>query len=151
MEREKGNTIVIGSDHAGWELKEEIKKYLIEMGYAVKDLSEPRLNPDDDYPVSAKKVATAVASGDFERGITVCGTGIGASIAANRINGSRAALCFTPEMARMSRRHNDANVLVLGGRITRPREAFMILDAWLSAKFEGGRHERRVRLLDGTE
>ncbi|MBN2188827.1 MAG: ribose 5-phosphate isomerase B [Chitinispirillaceae bacterium] len=148
MNQNKSSAIVIGSDHAGWELKEEVKKYLIEKGINVKDVSEPKLNPDDDYPKYSKKVAKAVASGEFEKGITVCGTGIGASIAANRVNGARAALCMTPEMARMSRRHNNANVLVMGGRITQPQEAFMIIDAWLSTKFEGGRHLRRVELLD---
>ena len=151
MNNDNDNAIVLSSDHAGWELKEEIRNYLTGKGFDVKDVSEPKLNPNDDYPVSAKKVAKAVASGEFERGITMCGTGIGASIAANRVKGSRAALCITPEMARMARRHNNANVLVLGGRITQPREAFMIIDAWLSAKFEGGRHERRVKLLDSAE
>jgi ribose 5-phosphate isomerase B len=151
MNQEKNTPIVLGSDHAGWELKEEIKAYLSGKGIPVKDVSEPRLNPNDDYPVTAKKVAKAVASGEFERGITMCGTGIGASIAANRVKGSRAALCLTPEMARMARRHNNANVLVLGGRITTSNEAFMIIDAWMSAQFEGGRHERRVMLLDSAE
>ena len=151
MNQDKSTMLVISSDHAGWELKEEIRNYLKGKGFDVKDVSEPRLNPNDDYPVSAKKVAKAVASGEFERGITICGTGIGASIAANRVKGSRAALCLTPEMGRMARRHNNANVLVLGGRITQPQEAFMIIDAWLSAKFEGGRHERRVKLLDSAE
>jgi ribose 5-phosphate isomerase B len=151
MNHDKDDALVISSDHAGWELKEEIRKYLTGKGFDVKDVSEPRLNPNDDYPVSAKKVANAVASGKFERGITICGTGIGASIAANRVKGSRAALCLTPEMGRMARRHNNANVLVLGGRITQPQEAFMIIDAWMSAKFEGGRHERRVKLLDSAE
>jgi RpiB/LacA/LacB family sugar-phosphate isomerase len=151
MNQNKGTGIVIGSDHAGWELKEEVKEYLAGKGFNVKDVSEPKLNSNDDYPVSAKKVAGAVASGEFEKGITFCGTGIGASIAANRVRGARAALCMTPEMARMSRRHNNANVLVMGGRITQPREAFMIVDAWLSAKFEGGRHQRRVELIDKAE
>jgi ribose 5-phosphate isomerase B len=146
-----GTAIVIGSDHAGWELKEEVKNYLIDKGYEVNDVSEPKLSPDDDYPKYAKRVARTVASGEYEKGITVCGTGIGASIAANRVKGARAALCLTPEMARMSRRHNNANVLVLGGRITQPREAFMIIDAWMSAKFEGGRHQRRVELMDSVE
>jgi ribose 5-phosphate isomerase B len=146
-----GTAIVIGSDHAGWELKEEVKKYLIDKGINVKDVSEPKLSPDDDYPKYAKRVAKAVASGEYDKGITVCGTGIGASIAANRVRGARAALCLTPEMARMSRRHNNANVLVMGGRITQPRDASMIIDAWLSAKFEGGRHQRRVELMDSAE
>jgi RpiB/LacA/LacB family sugar-phosphate isomerase len=151
MAQSASAAIVIGSDHAGWELKEEIKGYLTGKGVAVKDVSEPKLNPHDDYPVSAKRVAKAVASGEFEQGITLCGTGIGASIAANRVRGVRAALCLTPEMARMAKRHNRANVLVLGGRITQPNEAYMIIDAWMSAKFEGGRHERRVAMIDTME
>jgi RpiB/LacA/LacB family sugar-phosphate isomerase len=146
-----GTAIVISSDHAGWELKEAVKGYLTSKGFSVEDVSEPKLNLEDDYPKYAFRVAKKVASGQFEKGIAVCGTGIGASIAANRIRGARAALCLTPEMARMAKRHNNANVLVLGGRITQPGEAFMIIEAWMSAKFEGGRHLRRVELLDGVE
>ena len=142
--------LVIGSDHAGWELKEAVKEYLTSKGFAVDDMSESAYNAEDDYPVSAAKVAKVVAAGKYEQGITLCGTGIGASIAANRIRGARAALCFTPEMARMARRHNNANVLVLGGRITQPADAFMMIDAWMATHFEGGRHERRVQLLDSV-
>ena len=145
------SAIVIGSDHAGWELKEAVKGFLLGKGLTVEDVSETKLNPEDDYPKYAFKVAKLVASGKFEQGIAVCGTGIGASIAANRVRGARAALCLTPEMGRMAKRHNNANVLVLGGRITQPGEAFMIADAWMSAKFEGGRHLRRVQLLDSLE
>ncbi|MBN1127380.1 MAG: ribose 5-phosphate isomerase B [Chitinispirillaceae bacterium] len=145
------NIIVIGSDHAGWELKEAIKEQLKGKGFSVEDVSEPAYNSDDDYPVFAARVARLVAEGKFQSGITVCGTGIGASIAANRIRGARAALCFTPEMGRMAKRHNNANVLVLGGRITQPAEAFMIIDAWMTTHFEGGRHQRRVDLLDTVE
>jgi RpiB/LacA/LacB family sugar-phosphate isomerase len=148
---DQSTSIIISSDHAGWELKEAVKEYLTNKGFAVEDVSEPKLNLEDDYPKYAFRVAKQVASGKFEQGIAVCGTGIGASIAANRIRGARAALCLTPEMGRMAKRHNNANVLVLGGRITQPREAFMIIDAWMSAKFEGGRHVRRVALLDGVE
>jgi RpiB/LacA/LacB family sugar-phosphate isomerase len=145
------NIIVIGSDHAGWELKEAIKEQLRGKGHTVEDVSEPTYNSDDDYPVFSARVARLVAEGKYQTGITVCGTGIGASSAANRIRGARAALCFTPEMGRMAKRHNNANVLVLGGRITQPAEAFMIIDAWLNARFEGGRHLRRVDLLDTME
>jgi ribose 5-phosphate isomerase B len=145
------NTIVIGSDHAGWELKEAIKEQLKGKGYTVDDVSEAAYNAEDDYPVYGARVAKLVAQGTYASGITVCGTGIGASIAANRIRGARAALCFTPEMGRMAKRHNNANVLVLGGRIIQPAEAFMIIDAWLNAHFEGGRHQRRIDLLDTVE
>lgn len=144
-------SIVLGSDHAGWELKEAIKEQLTAKGITVEDVSEPGYNTEDDYPVFAARVAKLVAGGKFKAGITVCGTGIGASIAANRIRGARAALCFTPEMGRMAKRHNNANVLVLGGRITQPSEALMIIDAWMNAHFEGGRHQRRVDLLDTVE
>jgi RpiB/LacA/LacB family sugar-phosphate isomerase len=143
--------IVIGSDHAGWELKEEVKEFLTGKGFAVTDVSEPKYNPNDDYATYAFRVAKKVAAGEFASGITICGTGIGASIAANRVRGARAALCHTAEMGRMARRHNNANVLVLGGRIISPGEAGMIIDAWMSAKFEGGRHLRRIQMLDTQE
>ena len=151
MDTNKNNAIVIGSDHAGWELKEAVKEYLNGKGLAVTDISEPKLNPDDDYPTFAFRVAKRVASGEFIQGITICGTGSGASIAANRVRGARAALCYSPEMGRMAKRHNNANILVLGGRIIQPGDAAMIIDAWMSAKFEGGRHLRRVQLLDTPE
>ncbi len=142
------SAVVIGSDHAGWELKEAVKIWLLNKKFQVADVSEPALNSEDDYPKYAFRVAGAVADRSFARGIVFCGTGIGASIAANRVKGARAALCLTEEMAALSRRHNDANVLVLGGRLTAPEKAYAIVEAWLSTGFEGGRHERRVRLLD---
>jgi RpiB/LacA/LacB family sugar-phosphate isomerase len=144
-------TIVIGSDHAGWQLKEAIKEQLAGKGYTVDDVSEPSYNAEDDYPVYAARVAKLVAQGRYESGIAVCGTGIGASIAANRIRGARAALCFTPEMGRMAKRHNNANILVLGGRTTQPADAFMIIESWMNTGFEGGRHARRVDQLDTVE
>ncbi|MBN2037764.1 MAG: ribose 5-phosphate isomerase B [Chitinispirillaceae bacterium] len=144
-------TIVMGSDHAGWQLKEAIKEQLTGKGYTVDDVSEPSYNAEDDYPVYAARVAKLVSQGRYESGIAVCGTGIGASIAANRIRGARAALCFTPEMGRMAKRHNNANVLVLGGRTTQPADAFMIIESWMNTGFEGGRHSRRVDQLDSLE
>jgi ribose 5-phosphate isomerase B len=151
MGGEENTAIVIGSDHAGWELKEAVKAHLQSKKIAVSDLSEPSLNPADDYPKYSFRVAKAVASGTFDRGIIICGTGIGASIAANRVKGVRAALCLTEEMAVLSRKHNNANVLVLGGRLTVSEKAFSIIEAWLSTAFEGGRHEGRVRQLDKME
>ena len=145
------HALVIGSDHAGWELKEAIKQQLQGKGFTVDDVSEPAYNPEDDYPIYGARVAKLVAQGKYAGGIAVCGTGIGASIAANRIRGARAALCFTPEMGRMAKRHNNANVLVLGGRIIKPADAFMIIDAWMATHFEGGRHQRRVDQLDTVE
>jgi RpiB/LacA/LacB family sugar-phosphate isomerase len=143
--------VVIGSDHAGWELKEAVKHWLLGKNFTVTDVSEPALNPADDYPKYAFRVARAVAGGSFARGIVLCGTGIGASIAANRVKGVRAALCLTEEMAVLARKHNDSNVLVLGGRLTDPAGAYPIVGAWLSTVFEGGRHAGRVRQLDAAE
>jgi RpiB/LacA/LacB family sugar-phosphate isomerase len=151
MEQNTTTTIVLGSDHAGWELKEAVKEFLKTKGISVVDVSEPALDPEDDYPKYAFKVAKLVAAGKFKNGIALCGTGIGASIAANRVRGVRAALCFTPEMGRMTKVHNNANVLVLGGRTTPVEVAFQIIEAWLGATFEGGRHSRRITQLDTLE
>lgn len=144
------DTIIIGSDHAGFELKEYIKKQLERRGIGYFDAGTFSTQ-STDYPKWAGRVAKAVADGTYKRGIAICGTGIGASIAANRFRGVRAALCVNVEMARLSRSHNNANVLVMGGRITAPSAADEILEAWLAAKFEGGRHERRVCQLDDIE
>ncbi|MBN1575379.1 MAG: ribose 5-phosphate isomerase B [Chitinispirillaceae bacterium] len=140
--------MVIAGDHAGYELKEHVKAYLTRIGIAIEDLSAPQLDPSDDYPVFGFKAAKAIADGSIKQGILICGTGIGISIAANRYRGVRAALCTSPDMARMAREHNNANVLVLGGRTTAPRTAEKIIDAWLDGNFAGGRHSRRVDLLD---
>jgi RpiB/LacA/LacB family sugar-phosphate isomerase len=151
VEKKTGTSIVLGSDHAGWELKEAVKNFLKNKGIAVEDVSEPAFNPNDDYPRYALRVAKLVAAGKYDKGIALCGTGIGASIAANRVKGVRAALCLTPEMARTTKAHNDANVLVLGGRTTPAEDAFRIIEAWLSATFEGGRHARRIEEIDNLE
>ena len=135
--------IAIGSDHAGFELKEQIKVFLSERGTVWEDFGA---DSEDavDYPDTAFPLAQAVVRGKFDLGILVCGTGIGMSIAANKVRGIRAALCLTPEMAAMARRHNDANVLTLGGRILSPKVAMDIVETWLSTAFEGDRHARRV-------
>jgi ribose 5-phosphate isomerase B len=151
MDTNKSSGIVIGSDHAGWELKEALKKYLAAKDLSVVDVSEQKRDPEDDYPIYSFRVAKQVASGKFEKGIVVCGTGIGASIAANRVRGIRAALCLTPEMGAMAKKHNNANVLALGARTTPTDTAFAITDAWLATAFEGGRHSRRVQQLDTLE
>jgi ribose 5-phosphate isomerase B len=140
--------IIIGSDHAGFLLKDFIKSELTKIGIASEDVSEPTLDPSDDYPRYAARVARTVSTGQHQRGIAVCGSGIGASIAANRFRHVRAALCVTPEMARMARKHNDSNVLVMGERITTREVALEILKMWLDTPFEGGRHQRRVTQLD---
>ena len=136
-------TIAIGSDHAGFELKEAVRKYLESQEIAIKDFGT--FSTDSvDYPDYAYAVASAVAKGEFDRGILICGTGLGMSIVANKVKGIRAAECTTPYLAEMSRRHNDANVLTLGGRVLSAEEAQKIVRAWLETQFEGGRHQRRV-------
>jgi ribose 5-phosphate isomerase B len=141
-------TLFVGSDHGGFELKEQIKAYLDSRSVCdIEDLgtySEASV----DYPEFGKKVALAVAQDAGHKGIVVCGSGIGISIAANKVTGIRAALCHDVYMAVMSRKHNDANVLALGGRTTLPENAFSIIDAWLATEFEGGRHQRRVDQIE---
>jgi ribose 5-phosphate isomerase B len=139
--------LVIGSDHAGFAMKEYIKSELSRRGIGCDDIGAHN-DERSDYPLYAAKVARAVSKGEYRRGIAVCGSGIGASITANRFKGVRAALCITEEMARLSRQHNNANVLVIGGRITGQNEVSKILNAWLTTGFEGGRHENRIRMID---
>ncbi|HUI93410.1 MAG TPA: ribose 5-phosphate isomerase B [Chitinivibrionales bacterium] len=144
------NAIVIGADHAGYKLKEHIKQELQKMGIPCEDVgvfSEER----SDYPIYSARAAAKVSNGTFKRGIVICGSGIGASIVANRFKGVRAALCVTPQMAAMSRLHNDANMLVLGQRTTPDETATEILKNWLSTPFEGGRHEHRVKMIDTVD
>lgn len=138
--------IVIGSDHAGFGIKESVKAHLVERSYQVVDLGLPD-ETSVDYPEIAKAVAERVAK-DKVTGVLTCGTGIGMSIAANRINGVRAALCNNKEAARLSRAHNDANILVLPGRTMSAAEANELVDTFLSTPFEGGRHGRRVDSID---
>lgn len=139
--------LVLASDHGGFELKEIIKKYLAELGgYAVSDLGAHSAEPVD-YPEYGRQAAAAVASGQAERGIIFCGTGIGISIAANKTAGIRAANCTSEYLAEMSRRHNDANILALGGRSVEPELAKKIVKIWLDTPFDSGRHERRVKQI----
>jgi glycine hydroxymethyltransferase len=144
-------TIAIGSDHAGFELKQAIKAHLAGGAFVLEDLGAATLE-SSDYPDYAAKVAHAVAQGSADAGILICGTGIGMSIAANKAPGVRAALCTTEEMARLARAHNDANVLCLGGRVLGIDAARAIVDAFLRAEFEQGtRHERRVKKLENPQ
>lgn len=139
--------LAIGSDHAGYDLKEAIKTWLAEMGHQVEDLgchSPERV----DYPLYAQKVAQAVIGGQAERGVLVCGSGIGVSIAANRLSGIRAALVNEPLSARLSREHNDANVVCMGARLVGPDMAREILSVFLETPFAGGRHEGRIAQID---
>ena len=140
-------SIVLGSDHAGFELKQKLKQQLEGRGLRVLDIGA-HSEQSVDYPAVAHQLAEAVASGRFERGVIVCGTGIGVSIAANRHAGVRAALAYDETTARLSRAHNDANVLALGGRSLDHGAARRILDVWLDTPFEGGRHARRVALIE---
>lgn len=147
---EKFEPILIGSDHAGFEMKEFIKQYLSQKKISFEESGAVEYDSSDDYPLIAFKLAQKISTGEFQRGILLCGTGIGASIAANRVKGVRAALCSSPETARMSRLHNNSNVLVIGGRITTRQMVTEIIDAWLEGNFEGGRHQKRIELLDST-
>lgn len=142
--------IVIGSDHAGFELKEHIKRYLTQKGYEIKDLGCN--TPDSvDYPRYGESAAREVASGAAEYGIIVCGTGLGISMAANKVRGIRAALCTNEYMARMARLHNNANMLAMGSRVVGTGLAEAIVDAFLATGFEGGRHAARVKLIMDVE
>lgn len=139
--------IAVASDHGGFKLKEEVKAHLLERGLEVLDLGTH--NEDSvDYPAYGKACGEAVVSGRADVGIVVCGTGIGISIAANKVKGVRCGLCTSVEMATLTKQHNNANVLALGGRTTETGLAMQIVDAWLDTEFEGGRHQRRVDMLD---
>jgi ribose 5-phosphate isomerase B len=142
--------IAIGSDHAGFALKEVVLAHLRELGHEVHDFGTHSLE-SVDYPDFARLVAQGVAAGQFERGIVLCGTGIGVSIAANKVRGIRAALCHDAYSARMSRQHNNANVLALGGRVLGEGLALDIVDTWLAAGYDGGRHERRLAKIAAIE
>ncbi len=142
--------IAIGCDHGGFELKGHIMEHLKEKGIEFKDYgtySEASV----DYPDCAKPVCEAVQNGTAERGILICGTGIGISIAANKYKSIRAALCSDVYSAKMSKQHNNANIICLGGRVTGRELAFMIVDTWLETEFEGGRHENRIAKIHAAE
>ncbi len=135
--------VIIGCDHAAFELKEKIKSLLIDRGIPVEDVGTTGAT-SVDYPTYGKQVASQVSAGRFPRGILLCGTGLGMSMVANRFPGVRAALCHDLFGAMMARRHNDANILVLGGRVTGDILAAEIVAAWLETPFEGGRHQKRL-------
>jgi ribose 5-phosphate isomerase B len=135
--------IAVGADHAGYPLKEEVKRLLLAKGIEVVDMGTGSTE-SVDYPVFATQVARAVAEHKADEGILCCGTGVGMCITANKVPGVRAAAVSEPASARLAREHNDANVLCMGGRIVGVELARQILDAWLAASFQGGRHQRRV-------
>ena len=143
-------SIALASDHGGYELKEDLKEYLSEEGYQTQDLGPP--TPDSvDYPSFGAKIAELVSRGEVERGILICGTGIGMAIVANKYPDIRAALCHDQYTAFMSRRHNDANILVLGGRVLGKGLAREVVKTWLETEFEGGRHSRRLEQIKDLE
>jgi len=142
--------VAIGADHAGYELKEKVKKYLEKKGIETEDVGT--FSKDSvDYPDYAFQVASQVSDKKVDFGVLVCKSGIGMSIAANKFKNVRAALCFSPEMAKLARSHNDANVLSLSQEFTKVDDAYKIIDTWLATNFEGGRHERRVEKIKKRE
>lgn len=142
--------IAIGNDHVAVEMKKHITKYLTDKGYDVVNFgtdSEERT----DYPIYGKKVADDVASGECEYGILICGTGVGISLAANKVKGIRAVVCSEPYSAKLSRQHNNTNILAFGARVIGTATAEMIVDEFLNAKFDGGRHSKRVDIISAIE
>lgn len=142
--------LAIGCDHGGFDLKQELLKHLEETGVPFVDMG--CYSPESvDYPDVARAVANEVAKGTYPLGVLICGTGIGISIAANKVNGIRAALCTNSYEARMAREHNDANILCMGGRVIGPNVAMEILDTFLAGTFAGGRHAARVQKITDIE
>ncbi len=144
--------VAIASDHAGFEAKENIKQQLAQMGVQFEDFGANSATTSVDYPDFAERVGHAVVNGEVDRGILICGTGIGISIAANKIHGVRAALAWNKETAELARHHNDANIVAIGGRTTPPESIKEIVLAFLTNSFDsGGRHERRIEKISGLE
>jgi ribose 5-phosphate isomerase B len=142
--------VAIGADHAGFEVKEKIKKLLDEMQIPYEDVGTYSTDPVD-YPDFSAKVGQKVASGEVDQGIVVCGSGIGVAIAANKIKGIRAAQAWNEETARLARQHNNANVLAIGARVLPEEEISKIIRAWFNANFDGGRHQRRIEKIKALE
>jgi ribose 5-phosphate isomerase B len=142
--------IAIGCDHVGYELKPQIIEHLKQKGFEVKDFGTNN-SERCDYPVYGYKVAKAVAEGECERGILICGTGVGISLSANKVKGIRAVVCSDPYSAKLSREHNNTNILAFGARVVGLELAKMIVDCWLDAEFEGGRHQNRIDMISDIE
>lgn len=138
--------LVMGNDHVAVEMKKEIKAYLEGKGYEIIDIGTDKTDRFD-YPISGYRAAKMVAAGEVDGGIIICGTGVGISLAANKVDGIRACVCSEPYTAQLSRRHNNSNMLAFGARVIGVEMAKMICDAWLEAEFEGGRHQRRVDMI----
>ena len=144
--------IGIGNDHAAVEMRNEIKAFLEEMGHEVVVYGyEPGVDESTDYPIYGERVGRAVASGEVEGGVLICGTGIGISLAANKVKGVRAAVCSEAYSAKMTKLHNNANIIAFGARVVGIEVAKEIVSAWVNTEFEGGRHERRVNLIMDIE
>ena len=141
----------IATDHGGFDLKADLIARLRAAGHDVVDFGADKLSPDDDYPDYVIPLAQAVSAGTLERGVAVCGSGVGASICANKVPGVRAAVAWSEETARLARQHNDANVLALGARTTPPADIPKIVRAWFATDFEGGRHAARVEKICEVE
>jgi len=139
--------IALGSDHAGFQLKDSLKRYLESINLSFTDFGVFNMD-EDDYPQYAYKACNAILQDQYDRGILICGTGIGMCMTANKFKGIRAAQAYDIEVAQLSRLHNDANVLCLGGRQIKESLAMDIVDVWLNTSFEGGRHQRRVELIN---
>lgn len=142
--------IAIGTDHVGYEMKAAIIEYLKELGHEVEDFGAYS-SERTDYPLYGKKVADEIVAGNFDCGILICGTGVGISIAANKVKGIRAVVCSEPYTAKLSKEHNNTNILAFGSRVIGIELAKMIVKEWLDAKFEGGRHQNRVNMICGFE
>lgn len=141
------NRIVIGSDHVGLELKHELITHLESHGFEVEDVG-PFSKTRTDYPIYSKLVSEKIVTGEYKKGILVCGSGVGISITANKIKGIRAVVCSDPYTAKLSKEHNNTNILALGSRVVGGELAKMILDEWLDAEFEGGRHQDRLDMME---
>lgn len=142
--------IVIGNDHVAVEMKREIAEYLVSLGHEVVNVGTDSTERCD-YPVYGEKAARAVAEGKADLGIVICGTGVGISLAANRVKGIRAVVCSEPYSAMLSRQHNNTNMLAFGARVVGIELAKLIVKSWLDAEFEGGRHAKRIAMLDEIE
>ena len=142
--------IALGSDHGGFQLKEEIKGHLTAIGMEFRDFGTLD-GASCDYPDIAEAVAKAVASGEYDRGLLFCGTGVGISLAANKVHGIRACVCSEPYTARLSKQHNNSNIIAFGARVIGIETAKMIVDEWLAATYEGGRHQTRVDMISEIE
>lgn len=139
--------IIIGCDHGGLNLKNKVVEHLKEIGYEVEDVGT-YTTESVDYPIYAKKVAHAVADGKYEKGIIICGTGIGVSIVANKVKGIRASLCGDTFSAKATRQHNNSNILCMGERVIGAGLALDIVDIWLTTEYEGGRHQKRIDMME---